>query len=117
MPVTVVAGETTTVDQTLDGGIVLVDAVDDTYEFTVGDTVDVDLTSNDTAVTQVGSVQYVSGDLPPGMAVSFPPVGGVYQTLQGTPTTPGTYEFIYRLTNDNGDADTANVTVTVNPAP
>ncbi|MEM7322702.1 MAG: hypothetical protein AAF531_06430 [Actinomycetota bacterium] len=117
VPVSVVAGGSVTADQTLDGGIVLVDAVDDVFEFVAGVFVDVDLTSNDTAVTQVGSVQFVSGDVPPGMAVSFPPVGGVYQTLQGTPSTPGTFEFVYRLTNDNGDADTATVTVTVTSAP
>lgn len=113
--VTVAAGEVATVNQEIDTGIDPVVAVDDEYTFDLGQFVDVDLTANDTVIRELGSVNYVSGsgDLPPGMSISFPEIGGDRRSLQGTPTTPGTYNFQYQVSNERGTASVGNVTVTV----
>lgn len=115
--VSVADGESATVDQDIDiPGFEPVVAVDDAYAFTVGDDVNVDLTQNDTVVRELGNVQFEAGDLPPGMFIGFPDIGGDRQLLRGSPTTPGVYDFQYRVSNERGDSDVGDVRVTIQSA-
>lgn len=80
--------------------------VDDTFTIDACVAAVRDLLANDTKGNLPASVVYVSGTVPPGMTFQN-------GTLTGTPTTPGTYTFTYRITDADGDTDDATVQVTV----
>ncbi|MCC6572197.1 MAG: hypothetical protein IT462_00270 [Planctomycetes bacterium] len=57
------------------------------------------------------SWEFVSGTLPPGLALST--AGSPSATLSGTPTTPGQYTFDVRVRDSGGREDTGTLTVRI----
>ena len=84
-------------------------AEDDTYTLLLEESLSENITVNDTQGDGVGTVSLVSGTLPPGFALNPDGSGG----LAGTALEAGVFTFTYRLTDEDGDFDDAQVTITV----
>ncbi len=86
----------------------LPDAVEDNYQGTVGEPFNANIViENDDVGDGCAVASFVSGNIPDGLQLDAD------GQLSGTPTTPGEYKFEYELTDCEGDADWATVTILI----
>lgn len=86
------------------------DAVDDSNAVNAGDPLTMNICINDDMGDGFGALDYISGDVAPGLTLNG-------CTLSGVPTTGGQFVFTYELTDTDGDTDRATVTIDVNLLP
>jgi Ca2+-binding RTX toxin-like protein len=83
------------------------DLRDDSFTGTVGRAFDRGVCANDPSLGDAPSTTTISnGSLPPGLSLQG-------CRVQGTPTTAGSFTARYRVTDANGDTDTAQVAITI----
>ena len=83
------------------------DLTPDTFAGVVGEPFDEGVCANDASLGDAPrTTAIVGGSLPPGLSLD-------QCRVQGTPTEAGSFTATYRVTDDDGDTDTAQVTITV----
>lgn len=102
-------GDTSPATVTIDVNMLPI-AEDDSATAITNTSLSLDLCVNDSFIDGFGSVTFLNGTIPPGMALN-------QCILEGIPNRSGDYVFEYELADADGDTDTATVTIDVNLVP
>lgn len=98
------------VDVTVTQPDLVPDLRDDSFTGTVGEAFDQRVCTNDVELGDAPrTTTIISGSLPPGLSLN-------QCRVQGTPTTAGSFTVTYRVTDADGDRDSAQVAITIAPA-